>query len=144
MISNNKISRFSMVTEHGLLFYLEPLIFSKRGGVYIERTIQILNRLLKIAKDIYAHFQMFGDLLIRVEYTETPEKPLDLFDGNLHQEYRPLDKPIVIERKVSFTDLDDRRILYFFFNQLLRSYGCSLTDDMIHRRIEKYANLLLG
>ena len=88
--------------------------------------------------------QIFGDLLIRVEYTETPEKPLDLFDGNLHQEYRPLDKPIVIERKVSFTDLDDRRILYFFFNQLLRSYGCSLTDDMIHGRIEKYANLLLG
>jgi hypothetical protein len=132
--------RFFTVTRHGLIIFVAPLELSKNGGVYVERVIQSLAKMLRAYPKVLERIGYFGKVSIQVAVSGVEGSKFETIIEDVRDldEYHCQEVNIELEEERSLDEIKDneKAALYSFYNSILRSFKMSYEERILRERLD--------
>jgi hypothetical protein len=138
--TTREIRRCFIFTQDAFFLFAAPFESTNGGtGIFAERVIQMLAKMMRASVIIFKHFDYFGRLSIKTSLTEITGMQL----ANMIPMTQFDDEPptaagdFSIERSYSIDELesDELNILGSFYNELLRGFQVTLEESAVTIRL---------
>lgn len=137
---DNTTLRFFSISRNASLINIEPLKMRTPQGVYIERVVQVLTKMLRASVNIFEQLEYFGKLSIEITVGNVQGLEFqNLIPNTVFPEHYFCQKTnIEIEDIRSLDEVKEQEteILHSIYNKLLRSFEMSLETAVLDQRLD--------